>query len=223
MSRSRKRREIGFRRGRDIAAPSSRQKREDGMSKLLYAIFLTTITALSGSAAESEARAHGAMQRQRSACLLKVGPDFMYFSGYQPEASRNRFCEDIPATGDTIFVLDYGQDEMRGMSTDFRIIRDIGEPAEPAQLEKATVAYLPPKVYPAGTLNFEHVFKEPGEFVGIVTVDGPNGEHWVSRFPFTVGGRPLSARMPYFLIAAAGVLALTIYFWGKEEAKARRA
>jgi hypothetical protein len=66
------------------------------------------------------------------------------------------------------------------------------------------------------------VFKEPGEFVGIVTVDGPNGEHWVSRFPFTVGGRPLSARMPYFLIAAAGVLALTIFVWGKEERKAGR-
>jgi hypothetical protein len=191
------------------------------MLKLLNAIFLTAVTTLA-SASWSGALAHGAMQRQRSACLLKVGPDFMYFSGYQPEASRNRFCEDIPATGDTIFVLDYGQDEMRGMSTDFRIIRDIGEQGEQERLDSVTVAYLPPKVYPAGTLNFEHVFKEPGEFVGIITVDGPNGEHWVSRFPFTVGGRPLSARMPYFLIAAAGVLALTIFVWGKEEQKARR-
>ncbi|MGD9541081.1 hypothetical protein [Methylocystis sp.] len=191
------------------------------MLKLLNAIFLTAVATLA-SAFWSGALAHGAMQRQRSACLLKVGPDFMYFSGYQPEASRNRFCEDIPATGDTIFVLDYGQDEMRGMSTDFRIIRDIGEQGEPERLDSVTVAYLPPKVYPAGTLNFEHVFKEPGEFVGIITVDGPNGEHWVSRFPFTVGGRPLSARMPYFLIAAAGVLALTIFVWGKEEQKPRR-
>lgn len=192
------------------------------MSKLLNAIFLMAVAMLA-SASWSGARAHNAMQRQRSACLLKVGPDFMYFSGYQPEASRNRFCEDIPTTGDTIFVLDYGQDEMRGMSTDFRIIRAVGDQEEQAPLDSVTVAYLPPKIYPAGTLNFEHVFKEPGEFVGIVTVDGPNGEHWVSRFPFTVGGRPLSARMPYFLIAAAGVLALTIFVWGKEEQKARRA
>ncbi|MBM3553232.1 MAG: hypothetical protein FJX45_16090 [Alphaproteobacteria bacterium] len=191
------------------------------MSKPFYAIFWLFIVALA-SGSWSGARAHGAMQRQRNACLLKVGPDFMYFSGYQPAASRNRFCEDIPATGDTIFVLDYGQDEMRGMSTDFRIIRDIGEQAEQERLDSVTVAYLPPKVYPAGTLNFEHVFKEPGAFVGIVTVDGPNGEHWVSRFPFTVGGRPLSARMPYFLIAAAGVLALTLFVWGKEEQKPRR-
>ena len=192
------------------------------MPKPYHAIFWLFIAALAGGP-WSGALAHGAMQRQRSACLLKVGPDFMYFSGYQPEASRNRFCEEIPATGDTIFVLDYGQDEMRGMSTDFRIIRDTGDEAEQGRLDSVTVAYLPPKVYPAGTLNFEHVFKEPGEFVGIVTVDGPNGEHWVSRFPFTVGARPLSARMPYFLIAAAGVLALTIFVWGKEEQKPRRA
>lgn len=191
------------------------------MSKLLNAIFLTAVAALA-SASWSSAHAHGAMQRQRSACLLKVGPDFMYFSGYQPEASRNRFCEDIPATGDTIFVLDYGQDEMRDMSTDFRIVRDTGEQMEQAPLDSVTVAYLPPKVYPAGTLNIEHVFKEPGKFVGIVTVEGPHGEHWVSRFPFTVGGRPLSARMPYFLITAAGVLALTLFVWGKEEQTARR-
>ncbi|MFO1124606.1 MAG: hypothetical protein U1E25_04480 [Methylocystis sp.] len=191
------------------------------MSKPLYTFSLLALVTLA-SASWSGALAHGAMQRQRNACLLKVGPDFMYFSGYQPAASRNRFCEDIPGTGDTIFVLDYAQDEMRDMSTDFRIIRDVGEREEQGRLDAVTVAYLPPKVYPAGTLNFEHVFKEPGEFVGIVTVEGPNGEHWVSRFPFTVGGRPLSARMPYFLIAAAGVLALTLFVWGKEEQPARR-
>ena len=159
------------------------------MSKPFNAVFWLVVAALA-SGSWSGALAHGAMQRQQSACLLKVGPDFMYFSGYQPAASRNRFCEDIPKTGDTIFVLDYAQDEMRGMSTDFRIVRNVGEEEEESEpLDAVTVAYLPPKVYPTGTLNFEHVFKETGEFVGIVTVDGPNGEHWVSRFPFTVGGR----------------------------------
>jgi hypothetical protein len=215
-------REVGFRRRRARSRVIQPPNREDGMSKPFNAVFWLVVAALA-SGPWSGAFAHGAMQRQQSACLLKVGPDFMYFSGYQPAASRNRFCEDIPKTGDTIFVLDYAQDEMRGMSTDFRIIRDVGGQEEQAPLDAVTVAYLPPKVYPAGTLNFEHVFKDPGEFVGIVTVEGPNGEHWVSRFPFTVGGRPLSARMPYFLLAAAGVLALTIFVWGKEEQKSRRA
>jgi len=171
----------------------------------------------------SSALAHGGMQRQRSACLLQVGPDFMYFSGYQPAASHNRFCDVIPTTGKTIFVLDYAQDEMRRMSTDFRIIRAVGEDEEQDRLDAVTVAYLPPNVYPAGTLNFEHVFNETGAFVGIVTMDGPNGEHWVSRFPFSVGGRPLSARMPYFLLGAAGVLAFVLFVWGRDDGSARGA
>ena len=192
------------------------------MSKLLTPIWLLMIAALV-SAPLSRGFAHGAMQRQQNACMLKIGPDLMYFSGYQPAVSRNRFCEDIPTLGPTIFVLDYAQDEMRGMSTDFRIVRDVGEQEEQERLDAITVAYLPPKVYPAGTLNVEHVFNETGQFVGIVTVDGPNGEHWVSRFPFSVGGRPLLARMPYLLFAAAGVLALVLFVWGKEDQSARGA
>jgi hypothetical protein len=208
------------------AAPARSRRQaldeEDGMSKRLNILCALAVAALLGAPASS-ALAHGAMQRQRSACMLKVGPDFMYLSGYQPSASHNRFCEDIPTTGDTIFVLDYAQDEMRGMSTDFRIIRDVGENEEPDKLDAVTVAYLPPRIYPAGTLNFEHVFNETGAFVGIVTMNGPNGEHWVSRFPFSVGGRPLSARMPFFLFAAAGVLALVLFVWGKDDGSARGA
>lgn len=188
------------------------------MSKRLNVLCALALATLF-SAPAPRASAHGAMKRQQSACLLQVGPDFMYFSGYQPAASRSRFCEDIPATGETIFVLDYAQNEMREMSTDFRIIRDVGDKEEPDRLDALTVAYLPPKVYPAGTLNFEHDFDESGQFVGIVTVDGPHGEHWVSRFPFTVGGRPMSARMPYFLLAAAGALALALFVWGRDQSR----
>ncbi|MGE0195883.1 MAG: hypothetical protein AB7P48_09695, partial [Methylocystis sp.] len=113
------------------------------MSKPLTALHTLALALLVG-AFSSSALAHGAMQRQPSACLLKIGPDFMYLSGYQPAASHNRFCEDVPATGDTIFVLDYAQDEMRGMSTDFRIVRDVGENEERQRLDAITVAYLPP-------------------------------------------------------------------------------
>lgn len=187
------------------------------LNTLCFVVILALLTAPA-----PVARAHGAMRSQQEACLLQVGPDFMYFSGYQPAASRKKFCEDIPTTGDTIFVLDYAQEEMRAMTTDFRIVRNVGEADEQAQLDAVTVAYLPPKVYPAGTLNFEHVFKETGDYVGIVTVDGPNGEHWVSRFPFTVGGRSLISRTPYFLLAAAAALALLLV-WGREDKSARGA
>jgi hypothetical protein len=125
----------------------------------------------------------------------------MYFSAYLPNASHRKFCGDIPLTGPAIFVLDYAQPEMREMTADFRIVRDTGD--QDADSESgATVAYLAPKRHPNGTLSLQHVFPEAGNFVAIVTLDGPNGEHWVSRFPFSVGGA-WSARTPYYLLAAA--------------------
>ncbi len=163
----------------------------------------------------SPAAAHGAMHRLENACVVKIGPDFMYFSGYQPAASRKKFCEDVPATGDAIYALDYAQSEMRDMTADLRIVRDAGE-TEPTDLRALTVAYLPPKIYPNGTLGLEHVFSERGDFVGIVAVDGPHGEHWVARFPFSVG-RLYSPRAPYYLLATAAALALLALLWRKEE------
>jgi len=178
-----------------------------------------TLAGLCTAAYAPQAAAHGAVGFEQDACVLKIGPDFMYFTGYQPATSHKKFCEDIPSTGDTIFVLDYAQDEMREMRTDFRIVRGAAEETDDAAaLEAATVAYLPPKVYPSGTLNFEHVFKETGNFVGIVTVDGPHGEHWVSKFPFAVG-RAYSPRTPYFLLTAAAVLAILLVFWGRGEGR----
>ena len=51
---------------------------------------------------------------------------------------------------------------------------------------------------------------------GIVNVDGPHGEHWVARFPFTVG-RPYPVRLPYYLLTAAILLASLLFFWGRDE------
>ena len=50
------------------------------------------------------------------------------------------------------------------------MIKDVGEQQEKANIEGATVAYLPPKVYRNGTMTFEHDFKDAGRYVGIVTV-----------------------------------------------------
>jgi len=180
------------------------------------ALFAAAAFAALGPAAG--ARAHGAVGYEQDACVLKIGPDFMYFTGYQPAVSHKKFCEDIPATGEAIFVLDYAQDEMREMSTAVRIVREAGGADEGEALDKNTVAYLPPKVYPKGTLNFEHIFSETGNFVGIVTVDGSHGEHWESRFPFSVG-RAYSERTPYYLLTAAVVLAMLLFFWGRGDQK----
>ncbi|MBI3275673.1 MAG: hypothetical protein HYZ60_06975, partial [Methylocystis sp.] len=143
----------------------------------------------------------------QDACVLEIGPDVMHLTTYQPVSADKKFCEDIPATGATIFVFDYEQSELRDMAADFRIARAAGETDEVADIERDTVAYLPPKVYPTGTLSFEHVFDAPGNYVGIVTADGTHGEHWVSRFSFSVA-KNRYLRTPYYLLAIAAALAL---------------
>lgn len=184
--------------------------------------FLAACALFIAALAPPAAEAHGAIGFEQSACVLKVGPDFMYFSGYQPVNSQRKFCEDVPEAGNALFVFDYAQDELREMKADFRILRGaVNEEEEQARLAELTVAYLPPAAYPAGTFNFEHDFKEKGDYVGVVTLDGPGGEHWTARFPFSVGGGDQASRTPYYLLTAAFVLGFLVLFWGRGKPESR--
>jgi hypothetical protein len=150
-----------------------------------------------------QTRAHGGLSMDQDMCKLRVGGYLMHFVGYQPDsAAATEFCEDIPATGRTVVVLDYLDDELRDLPTEVRIIRDTGSEAN---LDEITVFHLPAAVHPTGSLHFEHVFPEPGRYVGLVSVGGP--QMLVSRFPFSVG-KPrsmLPMLLAGVLIVAAGV------------------
>ncbi len=131
----------------------------------------------------TQAHAHGGLSMAEDMCKLTVGPYMMHFSGYQPENSQQKqFCEDIPATGQTIVVLDYIEQELRTLPAEVRIIKDTGTEEN---IESLTVFHLPAKVYPNGSIDFAYTFDKPGKFVGIVTV-GDKKEH-ISKFPFSVG------------------------------------
>jgi hypothetical protein len=172
--------------------------------RLAAAAALTAVAAF----AAVPAQAHGRLGAAEGRCRLYIGPDIMNFTGYLPEASKNEFCEDIPSTGPMIMVLDAEQQELRDMKIEIRIVKDVGGlDKEGENLEAVTVAYQPPKIYPTGTVNFEHNFKEGGYFVGIVTVTGDHGEQWVSRFPFSVD-RSFMRDLPVYLTMALGVIAV---------------
>jgi len=125
----------------------------------------------------------------------------MFFTGYQPQNSREEFCDDIPSTGQTVIALHMQDQELRNMLMEIRIIKDEGthansqglpyltdaELASKEILGPVTIVYLPPKKYPSGALTFEHTFPATGKFIGIVTVQNEHGQFFVSRFPFTVG------------------------------------
>jgi len=145
--------------------------------------------------------AHGGVSVQGNKCIMKIGPDIMYFTGYQPQFTREEFCDDIPNAGQMVVALDMQEKELRDMTTEIRIIKDMGthttlngypyltdaELGDTATLDSKTVFYSAPKKYPTGTLTFEHTFPEQGKFIGIVTVKNDHGQAYVSQFPFSVG------------------------------------
>ncbi len=199
---------------RDHISPAlSRPTRAPPRDKGPLAVFLSLGAALSmgllvAVLSAAPASAHGRLGAAEGRCRLFIGPDIMNFTGYTPDASKNEFCEDIPATGNMIMVLDAEQEELRDMKVELRIIKDIGsEEKENEDISAVTVAYREPKLYPTGTINFEHFFPEPGYFVGIVTVLGDHGERWVSRFPFSVG-KTFMRTLPVYILLTLGVLAI---------------
>jgi hypothetical protein len=111
----------------------------------------------------------------------------MNFTGYQPLKSRDQFCDDIPDVGPTIIVLDAVQDELREMTLEIRILRDVGQADDNENLEENTETYVPPKKYKTGTLNFEYDFAKKGKYIGLVKAKADDGREYVSRFPFSVG------------------------------------
>ena len=152
--------------------------------------------------------AHGRLGAAETRCRLFIGPDMMNFTGYMPDADKNEFCEDIPATGRMIIALDDIQEELRDMKIGIRIVKDVGgEAKENENLDGVTVAYSEPRYYRSGTINFQHIFPEAGYFVGIVTAIGDHGEQWVSRFPFSVG-ESFMRTLPIYLMLGIGVVAI---------------
>lgn len=130
-------------------------------------------------------------------CLIKVGFYQAHFTIFQPETRQHeQFCEDLPDTGDAVFVLEYLHDGLEQMAVDFRIIKNTtgnGRFANLEDIEKiddleaVTVFYQPPAKEPdvfAALYNFE----ESEEFIGIVkALDPATSKVYTAVFPFETG------------------------------------
>jgi LPXTG-motif cell wall-anchored protein len=174
-----------------------------------------------GMACSLQVHAHGGLSLADDMCKLTVGPYTMHFTGYQPESTQEQeFCEDIPNVGRTIVALDYIDEALRPMTTEVRIIRDTGSEEN---LDEITIFHMPPKVYPSGSVTFEHDFPAEGSFVGLVTVRD-NDTEYVSRFPFAVGTGGKS-NLPLILGALAVAAAAGFFFMkkGKTEGEGKTA
>ncbi len=162
-----------------------------------------------GFSFSTQVQAHGGLSMAEDLCKLTIGPYTMHFTGYQPDSSQEKeFCEDIPSTGRTIVALDYIEEALRPLPTEVRVIKDTGSEED---LDAITILHMPAEVYPNGSINFEHNFNVPGDFVGLVTVSGD--EEYVSRFPFAVGQGEsiMPSGLVLAMIAALGVGAVFLY------------
>jgi hypothetical protein len=121
-------------------------------------------------------------------CAVTIGADVIQIAGYQPDLSRDKYCEEFPATGRVILSFDLVAPRLRDLPIEIRIVRDpLALLDETADLEPLTEAYLAPRTYKSGTFTLDHSFKDSGHFIGLVTVIEPAGERKIARFEFSVG------------------------------------
>jgi hypothetical protein len=138
--------------------------------------------------------AHGGGGIEEQRCRIDVGEYSVFYAGYRQGKDKGRlsanfeqFCEHIPSVGETLLVFDLkGEDlsdqknesALRNQPVELRIVR--GDGGADAQ----TLAYLPPQVYPQGSMEVTVNFDKLGSYLGILTVNGEGGA--TANFPIVV-------------------------------------
>ncbi len=163
-------------------------------SSLVFTLLITGLALFS-----AEVHAHGGVFLEEDVCIIEVGFFKAHFTIYQPQISKHKeFCEDIPVTGESVFVMEYLHDGLRDMLVDFRIIKDaqkLGRFAKLEDIEKIndiqqqTVFYQPPSYNLDGVYLAQYDFTDEEYYIGIVTAKIPDQEKtYTAVFPFQVGG-----------------------------------
>ena len=159
----------------------------------------------------SQAPAHGSVTPEDDVCIMRIGYYRAHFKIYLPRTrGHSEYCEDIPDTGETVFVMEYEHSGLGEVPVDFRIIRNVtgkgvftnlDDVLAIADLDAVTVVHHPAAVQPdVFTLLYD--FEEEGAFVGIVSVRQPDTERiYTAVFPFEVGFAGFGW-WPWFALAA---------------------
>jgi hypothetical protein len=167
--------------------------------------------------------AGGGVVMEGDRCTMHIDFYSARFTAYQPDTQGNQeFCEDLPDTGLTLFVLDYLHPSLKEVPVDFRIIRNTTDQGRFAvwedveklgKLQPLTLFYQRPTVERDASLQLEYKFTEAGEYIGIVTAGHPSSQQvYRSVFPFEVG-RP---RYQAALLALAFLGLLGLYVWRRQ-------
>jgi len=152
--------------------------------------------------------AHGGVFLEEDVCIIEIDFFKAHFTIYQPQISQHQeFCEDIPTTGETTFVMEYLHDGLRDMQVDFRIIKDTQKLGRFAKLEdiekikdihKQTVFYQPPSLALDGVFLTQYDFDTKEYFIGIVTAKYPDQN--TSYTAVAIIGLALFLQLNYWLM-----------------------
>jgi hypothetical protein len=164
------------------------------MSAIRTVSILTLVLILSGPLP-----AGGGLVLKGDTCIIEIDFYSAHFTAYQPGSNANeQFCNELPDTGETIFVLDYLHRSLKEVPVSFRIIREVTgqgrfvKPAHVAEienLEQHTIFYQPPVVRPDDSFKIQFDLAEEGAYIGIITAGHPSKDTvYTAVFPFEAGG-----------------------------------
>jgi hypothetical protein len=196
---------------------------------VLLSITILAVTYVATTVPTPVAHGRASAASDQENCMARIGPSFVQFSVYQARAPRARYCKDVPDVGLATIVIDQADAELREMTTDVRIIKDIGGGAgvvgatelssdavvAPEALDPVTEKHLLPKLYPTGIIEFAHTFTSPGRYLAMVTAKNEHGQVFVSEFPFRVGQSGHAAFLLWGGSATAFIAAIVLLAWNR--------
>ena len=120
-------------------------------------------------------------------CPIALGEKSMKFVAMQPKKNIDRVCDALPETGATVIVLDAGDNELRDMNWDIRILRADATDATPDP-ESSVVGRLPVQKFRNGMVNFDQNFAQPGHYQLYAKLTSDDGaKSFTGRHHFSVG------------------------------------
>ncbi len=174
--------------------------------------------ALSLAAMSGAAQAAGWHYYDPDCPITLNGGKTMKFVAMQPKQHIDRECLALPGVSPSVIVLDAGDNELREMNWDIRLLR--GAPEKASDPEADLVTKLPTQKYRNGMVNFDQEFPGAGNYVLYVKLTSDDGKKsYVGQHPFSVGMMTDEELYMYIgfaiFIVAAGGLAFTLWRQGK--------
>jgi hypothetical protein len=166
-----------------------------------------------------DVRAGGGMVIEGDVCIIWVDFYSAHFTAFQPTKHGNKqFCQQLPGSGPTIFVLDYLHKSLKDVPVSFRIIHDVTGQGSYVKLkhvekieniERHTVFYQPPVIRADASLKIEHDFTQEGRYIGVITAGHPSNDMvFTAVFPFEIGGSNYGFLLPLILLLSVAVFYL---------------